>query len=96
MQFTTSRKASYSISGSYALCLHFIVFCRDSISVDFADVLRLYVTGIWALKRVSLYHMMASSNGNISALLGLCEWNPPLTGCFPLTKASDAERLFFL
>ena len=31
----------------------------------------------------SCNHMMTSSNGNISALLALCEGNPPVTGGFP-------------
>ena len=31
----------------------------------------------------SIYHMMTSSNGNISALLALCEGNAPVTGGFP-------------
>ena len=30
-----------------------------------------------------IYTMMASSNGNISALLALCEGNSPVTGEFP-------------
>ena len=38
--------------------------------------------------------MMASSNGHISALLALCEGNPPVTGY--LTQASDAELRCFL
>ena len=35
--------------------------------------------------------MMTSSNGNISALLALCEGNPSVTGGFPSQMASDAE-----
>ena len=31
--------------------------------------------------------MMASSNGNISALLALCEGKPPVTGGFPSQRA---------
>ena len=40
--------------------------------------------------------MMTSSYGNISALLALCVGNPPVTGGFPLAKASDAELWCFL
>ena len=32
----------------------------------------------------------------VSALLSLCEGNPPVTGGFPLTKASDTEFWCFL
>ena len=43
--------------------------------------------------RISLWrHQMEA----ISALLALCEGNPPATGGFPFTKASDAELWCFL
>ena len=32
---------------------------------------------------VTTHFLMTSSNGNISALLALCDGNPPVTGGFP-------------
>ena len=38
---------------------------------------------IWLLKGKLGWHMMTSSNGNISRVTGLCEGNSPVTGVFP-------------
>ena len=40
----------------------------------------------WNVTEVSTNHMMASLNGNISALLALCAGNSPVTGEFPAQK----------
>ena len=43
--------------------------------------------------QIAIYHMMTSSNGNISVLLAPCEGNPPVTGEFssqrPVTRRFD-------
>ena len=64
----------------YMLMVAILSSCRE-------NILRLMFP--WPALMIShmmISHMMMASNGNLWALLALCEGNPPMTGGFPLQR----------
>ena len=82
--------ATSSTSGVGACCRNFLRTCMRSVKQRCSDWWPTTETSPTNVRLVNVYNTYMMTSWHASALLALCEGNPPVTGGFPSQRVSKA------